>query len=117
MMDTQNPTNKPATEEIIDNCPTATTTTTAGYTLNSTSITTTGPTTITTMLDLTAGPVPTTTTSIAITGVTTISTNTNPFPTVDSILKKRILPNPIVNVRRWIVLRILVQTKSRFIFM
>jgi hypothetical protein len=43
MTDTQNPTNKPAIEEIINNRPTTTTTTTAGYTLNSTSITSTGP--------------------------------------------------------------------------
>jgi hypothetical protein len=63
--------------------PTSTTTTTGNNTFNSTSIISTGPTTITTTINLT-GPTPVTTTTIRTTGTTTVTTDTTPFITVDT---------------------------------
>ena len=63
--------------------PTSTTTTTGNNTFNSTSIISTGPTTITTTIDLT-GPTPVTTTTIRTKGTTTVTTDTTPFITIDT---------------------------------
>jgi hypothetical protein len=78
-----NPANEQGTEEHVANRPTSTTTTTANTNINSTSITSTGPTTITTTIDIT-GPTPVTTTTITTTGVTMITTNNTPIITIDS---------------------------------
>jgi hypothetical protein len=78
----QKPMNEQEAEAQVTTRPTSTTTTTASSTFNSSSIFSTGPTTITTTIDLT-GPIPFTTTTICTTGTTTITTDTTPFITID----------------------------------
>jgi hypothetical protein len=102
---TQNLTNEQEMEEQVTTRPTSTTTTTANSTINSTSITSAGPTTITATINLT-GPTPITTTTITKMGVAKITTNTTPFMTIDTDTEEESTKDPTVSTRKWITQRI-----------
>jgi hypothetical protein len=108
---TQNPTNE-RTEEQATAHPTSTTTTTASSTFNRTSITFTGPLLLPLASILLELPPLLLLPLLRRVLLRSLLTLLHLLPLIRT-MKKRVLRSPIVNTRRRIVLRILVQTKSR----